>query len=732
MKKLIYFLIISLTISIITIVSFLSFLGYETDKFNNLIISQLSKYDKNTKVNIEKIRIKIDLKNFNLFIVTKNLEIIYQNVSIPVEDIKLYFSLFSLIKSNPELSRIILNVKEIDTKKLQKILVGIKPSNFKSYLLNNVENGRLTKSYLDLNFNEDFKVINYEIIGSIEKVNILIKKDISLKNVNFNFSAHKDLILINSIQAHYQGIDINKGTIEIKKKKRMIVKGSFNSKLNLNKLKLEKLTPSFKFDKLKKILIDSNSTNKFELELSDTLELLDYKINFNSNLSGSKIIFNEDFKNSVLENSISLIEFSKTNLNVDLNKKKDNFFIIKGLYKTNNSKPSSFEIKNNFKKDNSKYQINIDLNENIFIKFINFKNDIKKKNNIKSSFTIKKKKILINNLDFIENKNLISIKGIKINKKNQLEKFDTIKVVTFNDNRENNNFQIGFKKKRIIIEGKKYDGFFLSELINSKNQSSYLKNINKEIKIKIEEVITKSLKPLKNFNLLGEIERGKFTKISAKGDFGNDKYLDISLKTISKNQKILEIYSDYPTSLLAEYKFFDGLKDGKLIYTSNISKDSSKSKLIIENFKVIKAPAFATLLTLADLGGVADLLSGKGISFDSLEIIISDDSITTNIEEVLAVGPSLSVLMDGYIESETKLISFSGTMVPAKNLNQLISKIPVVGNILVGKKTGEGVFGVSFKIKGLPGKVKTTVNPVKTLTPRFITRALEKRREKAK
>jgi hypothetical protein len=45
---------------------------------------------------------------------------------------------------------------------------------------------------------------------------------------------------------------------------------------------------------------------------------------------------------------------------------------------------------------------------------------------------------------------------------------------------------------------------------------------------------------------------------------------------------------------------------------------------------------------------------------------------------------------------------------------------------LVGDKVGEGVFGVSFKIKGLPGEVKTTVNPVKTLTPRFITRALEK------
>ena len=45
---------------------------------------------------------------------------------------------------------------------------------------------------------------------------------------------------------------------------------------------------------------------------------------------------------------------------------------------------------------------------------------------------------------------------------------------------------------------------------------------------------------------------------------------------------------------------------------------------------------------------------------------------------------------------------------------------------MLGKKVGEGVFGVSFKIKGHPKDLKTTVNPVKTLTPRFITRTLEK------
>ena len=97
----------------------------------------------------------------------------------------------------------------------------------------------------------------------------------------------------------------------------------------------------------------------------------------------------------------------------------------------------------------------------------------------------------------------------------------------------------------------------------------------------------------------------------------------------------------------------------------------------------------------------------------------------TEIEELYAIGPAISILMNGYIEKE-KLISLRGTLVPATTVNKTIAKIPLIGELLVGKKTGEGVFGVSFKIKGPPKNLKTTVNPVKTLTPRFITRTLEK------
>ena len=134
---------------------------------------------------------------------------------------------------------------------------------------------------------------------------------------------------------------------------------------------------------------------------------------------------------------------------------------------------------------------------------------------------------------------------------------------------------------------------------------------------------------------------------------------------------------------------------------------------------------FAKILSLASLQGIADLLTGEGIRFTDFEMKFSSNKGLTTIEEMYAIGPAVSILMDGYIQSK-KIISLSGTLVPATTINRSIASIPLLGDILIGNKTGEGVFGVSFKIKGSPGDLHTTVNPIKTLTPRFITRTLEK------
>ena len=118
-------------------------------------------------------------------------------------------------------------------------------------------------------------------------------------------------------------------------------------------------------------------------------------------------------------------------------------------------------------------------------------------------------------------------------------------------------------------------------------------------------------------------------------------------------------------------------------------------------------------------------MTGEGVRFDEFEMNFKNEKKLMEIIEIYAIGPAISILLDGYIQAN-KLISLRGTLVPATTINKFVGSIPILGNILVGKKTGEGVFGVSFKIKGPPKDLKTTVNPIKTLTPRFITRTLEK------
>ena len=163
------------------------------------------------------------------------------------------------------------------------------------------------------------------------------------------------------------------------------------------------------------------------------------------------------------------------------------------------------------------------------------------------------------------------------------------------------------------------------------------------------------------------------------------------------------------------------------MYISIIEDNSSTSKLKIENFKVVNAPNMVKLLTLADLGGLADLAKGEGISFETLDLDIEQTAGLIKINEILALGPSISVLMDGY--QDKNVTSLRGTLIPAKTLNKMISRIPLLGDIIIPKEVGEGLFGISFKMKGPKGKIKTSINPIRTITPRFIQKIIDRNKK---
>ena len=120
--------------------------------------------------------------------------------------------------------------------------------------------------------------------------------------------------------------------------------------------------------------------------------------------------------------------------------------------------------------------------------------------------------------------------------KNRFLSFKEISVITQKNSKINNNFKIKFGKV-ISIKGSQFDATNLPKFFNQEQEPNKFVNFNKEIDIDFKNIIVPLSERLKNFKLIGVIENGKFIKISSKGSFNGNNFLDISMRNDKKNKK---------------------------------------------------------------------------------------------------------------------------------------------------------------------------------------------------
>ena len=416
------------------------------------------------------------------------------------------------------------------------------------------------------------------------------------------------------------------------------------------------------------------------------------------------------------------------------NSKSSRIFELNGYVKAKDNF-DSFEIKEiyDYKKKSSNINGAINLtNSKVKVDRLNYVKENGKESKMSFDFNfILNKYYNIKNLNFISEETQISLSNVKLNKDFQVNDFEKLKIKTFVKGNKNNDYLIE-KSKIIKISGDILDAQPLLQSLFKKNDKNiFSKKLTSEVKINLNKTLTGTNDDISNFAMIASITKGSFNKLSLKGNFSPNEIVEMSIYQVDKDKKTLQLISDRARPFVTSFDFIKGFEGGKLEYESIISKKITDSNLSITDFKVSKVPALAKLLTLASLQGIADTLSGEGIRFESFEMKSNSEGNVLNIEDILAMGPAISILMEGYVD-KGNIVSLRGTLVPATKLNSIIASIPVVGDILVGKKTGEGVVGVSFKMKGPPKDIKTTVNPIKTLTPRFIVRAVEKMKKKKK
>jgi hypothetical protein len=726
-KKLIKILLI-ISLMVFLLIIYLSFVGIKTEKFNESLTNRILEINKKIKLDLKDIKFLLNPLNFTANITTKDSTILLGNNKIQIKSIKTNVSLKSLF-----FDKLLVDELQISTKPIMLNDVILLVRSFKDstelFLLNKVIKDGFLVADIKLKFNEDGKVKkDYQINGFVKNGKLNFLNQLNVNNLNLNFNIGKNKYSLAEVNTEINEVPFSSPLIEINEKNNLfLIKGKIlTKKKDFNRDKLSMMLVGFlKNPNIEKAKL--NTENDISFNVSKKLKFNDLKIKSKINLDQLVL------KNNFIDLKPYIPDLDKAinfkNHEIIINYDKDKLY-IKGNGKIL-IKDKLDSIRYEIIKDNNKFIFDTEVNlkhSKLLIDFLDFK----KKKDLETSVLIKgnfknNKSINFDLVSLIAKNNNISFKGLNLANDLKIRSINSFDFDYLNNKKIKNQLFLKKNNSNYTIEGKSFDATKLINKIMDYNDedSSLFSNFNSKIYLNINKTYIDEINFINNLSGTLNFKNNKIDDLELKATFPNSKNINLSIKTNNQNEKITNLNTDYPKPLIKRYNFIKGFEEGYLNYHSIKKDKNSNSLLVIENFKVKEVPIFAKLLSLASLQGIADLLTGEGIRFTNFEMKFSNAKRLTTIEEMYAIGPAVSILMDGYIESK-KLVSLRGTLVPATTINRTIASIPLLGNILVGKKTGEGVFGVSFKIKGPSKNLKTTVNPVKTLTPRFITRTLEK------
>tara|TARA_A100001015_G_scaffold20519_1_gene23486 strand:+ start:51 stop:2228 length:2178 start_codon:yes stop_codon:yes gene_type:complete len=718
-KKIFY----TFLILIIGSIFYLSYLGISTSKFNQNIEKKIKDNYRGVDLKLNDVKILLNIISLSIDLETEESTIISGNQKIKLEKVSSTFDLKSFIKGEFAVKNLVINTEKNNIKKFIKLARSYKDGAQLLILDKVIKSGNI-KISIKLNFNENGKLIDdkYEIMADTNNLSIELFNKQKIEKISGNLKYSKNKIEISNLSSNYEGIELYSQNISINRKnKNYIFKGDLDSKEGT--LPKSIIKTLLKNENIEDIVLSSK--NNFTFNISKKFKLSD--LNFTSKLNLKKAEFK--FDNKIIKNYIpnfkNEITFLDQTININYKNKKS----FEGFGKFQIGKKSD-DIRYNleFNKDASKFNFEFDINEiPLEIGLINF---VKREDEVVSLKVIGERKnenLILKKINLNKNNDTIKFDNVEISKDFQITNFKKIDLKYLDTSNRKNDILITHKdKNNFLIQGKSFN---LSKIIDQilfedKSKTKLLNDQKRVFKINFQKNYIDHHHHIMNLQGNFIMKGDDILDLSLNSSFPNKDILSMTIKT-KNNQKVTTFYSEQAKPFVKKYNFVKGFEGGKIDFYSVKQNKISKSQLKIFEFSLKELPALTKILTLASLQGIADILSGEGVGFEELEMNFTTKKNLLEIDELYAIGPAISILMEGYVQKD-QLVSLRGTLVPATTINKFVGSIPILGDILVGKKTGEGVFGVSFKLKGPPKDIKTSVNPIKTLTPRFITRTLEK------
>jgi len=644
--------------------------------------------------------------------------------------------------------------KELDLLQLNNILISYLNKKIgNQYKITELISGKLKDIDLNILYKKNNLIIK-SLSGKLLEANVLIDNKFNFKinraflntsNNEIEFTSDKIILAKNKKNMYLTNNHLRVGSNE---------EFSYLFKLNTSFKKIFNFIETKDYFNLQDVSLDgldgdidasisiiSTNLSKHSLNYQVAGKLVNFNFIQKEKLPIKLENFNGDFliRDKTL-NMNGLAKINKSNSKIAINVNKDKKLEIDI---TSNALASSFDFLNeyNFLKSGTTFLKMKILKENfednkwiallesdLYYNEVNINQVLYKKKEKESGFLKAKYYFEGINLKKVENLSLVTndiiMRGdIFLDSKGYLKKINILEFIRELDNyrakilfQENDKFKVEISGSSLDIDNyfsEDSDGN-LSGSISISTDKFYLNGFN-----------------LGQVNFSSSIENNKVKDLDGFITHNDKKYVNFNYELGTGNNSKFNISFNNFGLFLFNLDFSNKVLYGNgdvILDINNQTKKIVSGKYLIKNFSIKDASFLARLLQLASFTGLLEILASDGIPFSNLDGNFRVENSKVLIYDTRFEGLSLGATTEGSIDLNEKSLKMAGVLIPAYAINDIINKIPLLGQIITGIE-GEGIIGFNYKAFGFYENPEYSINPFSVLTPGIIRSLFKSKKE---
>lgn len=274
------------------------------------------------------------------------------------------------------------------------------------------------------------------------------------------------------------------------------------------------------------------------------------------------------------------------------------------------------------------------------------------------------------------------------------------------------------RKKRLKLQGhlNELDVFtFLHASPFSESSPASFTSLDGDIRLKFDRLVFSNTYEIKNTSFIAQLTNGALQTVYLKDK--TDEF-NFALTPAENGIQTFNLEAANAAEILELFAPGNDLSGGEINFVGSIKKTGAhplmEGEIDIRNLTVHEAPTLAKILSLSSVEGILRNLSGEGLKFDHGHAHVNWKPGEVLINHAHLTGTALGLTFAGTTSGDQ--VSFSGEVIPFYSINNVLSKIPVLGKILSGNSE-HAVFSTPFVLSGNWKNPDIQVQPLITLAP---------------